>query len=170
MWNRFLAKSTSLPKILSDDLPGNQKDSVSRICKYWTNLGDLRGLQTPLYDDTQGITDTGNGQKPQKRNSKMCEWIFHQLAAKNLNISIVQQSSIGQKKISYTCSIHYLTGQNWGLSVLKIFGRSSWPATCCPLFWALDFVVTSDKKKDTRGHWVLLDHALGVGYRISIQQ
>ena len=122
MWNRFLAKSTSLPKILSDDLPGNQKDSVSRICKYWTNLGDLRGLQTPLYDDTQGITDTENVQKPQKRNSKMCEWIFHQLAAKNLNISIVQRSSIGQKKI-YTCSIHYLTGQNWGFSVLK----NIWP-------------------------------------------
>ena len=48
--------------------------------------------------------------------------------------SILQRS---KKKYS----IHYLTGQNRGLSGLKIFDWSSWPATCCPLFWELTYAL-----------------------------
>ena len=67
------------------------------------------------------------GEKIVESNLTTCEWIFHQLAVKNLNISAEQQStasvirySIGKKK---NYSIHYLTGQNGGLSRLK----NIWP-------------------------------------------
>ena len=80
-------------------------------------------LQTPPYDDTQGIYKrTLKGAKLAESNSTTCEWIFQQLAAKNLNVSAVQRSiasiirySVGKKNYS----IHYLTSQNRGLSGLK---------------------------------------------------
>ena len=74
----------------------------------------------------------------------MCECIFHHLAVKNVNINLVkiiycQRNLIFLRQKKYT--IHYLTGQNRGLSSLKkLFGRSSWPATCCLLFSALGSV------------------------------
>ena len=49
------------------------------------------------------------------------------------------QFDIAKAKKKY--SIHYLTGQNRGLSGLKIFDWSSWPATCCPLFWELTYAL-----------------------------
>ena len=132
----------SLWRRLFNHLPSNEKAQVSKICRYGMNL--MR-LQTPPYDDTQGIYKrTWKRVKTLERNSKMCEWIFHQLAAKNLKVNAVQQSIAsairyckGQKKYS----IHYLTGQNRGLSGLKIFDWSSWPATSCPLFWELTYAL-----------------------------
>ena len=66
-----------------------------------------------------------------RKELKNGEWIFHHLASQNLNVNALQRSiqsiasviqySIGQKNYS----IHYLTGQNQGLSGLKIFGPSS---------------------------------------------
>ena len=65
--------------------------------------------------------------KTAERNSTTCECIFHQLAVKNVNVNVVitiycQHNWIflRQKKI---ISIHYLTGQNRGLSGLK----NIWP-------------------------------------------
>ena len=64
--------------------------------------------------------------KTAERNCATCENTFHQPAAKNQNVNVVKQSiasvvrySLGQEKIS----IHYLTGQNRGLSGLK----NIWP-------------------------------------------
>ena len=61
--------------------------------------------------------------KTAERNSTTCECIFHQLAVKNVNVNVVitiycQHNWIflRQKKI---ISIHYLTGQNRGLSGLN---------------------------------------------------
>ena len=56
----------------------------------------------------------------------MCECIFHQLAVKNVNVNVVitiycQCNSIFLREKNY--SIHYLTGQNRGLSRLK----NIWP-------------------------------------------
>ena len=67
--------------------------------------------------------------KTAERNSTTCECILHQLDAKNLNVNVIQTICcqhilifIRQKK---NYSIHYLTGQNRGLSGLKnIIGRS----------------------------------------------
>ena len=65
--------------------------------------------------------------KTAERNSTTCECIFHQFAVKNVNVKVVitiycQHNWIflRQKKI---ISIHYLTGQNRGLSGLK----NIWP-------------------------------------------
>ena len=65
--------------------------------------------------------------KTAERNSTTCECIFHQFAVKNVNVSVVitiycqhNWISLRQKKI---ISIHYLTGQNRGLSRLK----NIWP-------------------------------------------
>ena len=65
--------------------------------------------------------------KTAETNSTMCECIFHQLAVKNVNINVVKTIYcqhnwifLGQNKI---ISIHYLTGQNRGLSGLK----NIWP-------------------------------------------
>ena len=64
--------------------------------------------------------------KTAERNCATCENTFHQPAAKNQKVNVVKQSiasvvrySLGQEKIS----IHYLTGQNRGLSGLK----NIWP-------------------------------------------
>ena len=57
----------------------------------------------------------------------MCEQIFHQLAAQKLNVSALQRSIAGTIRYSMRqkkyYSIHYLTGENRGLSVLN----NIWP-------------------------------------------
>ena len=60
-----------------------------------------------------------------ERNSTTCKCIFHQFAVKNVNVVIMIYCQhnwifLRQKKI---ISIHYLTGQNRGLSGLK----NIWP-------------------------------------------
>ena len=66
-----------------------------------------------------------------EKNSTTCECIFHQLAVKNVNVNVVktiycQRNSIFLRQKNY--SIHYLTGQNRGLSGVK----NIWPVimTC----------------------------------------
>ena len=64
--------------------------------------------------------------KTAERNSTTNECIFHKLAVKNVNVNVVktiycQRNSIFLAKKNY--SIHYLTGQNRGLSGLK----NIWP-------------------------------------------
>ena len=83
-----------------DHALGNEKDLLLPICRYRTNLGDFRHRRTMILKVYE------NGRKSWKGNSKTCEWIFHQLAAKNLNVNAVQWSiasvirySIGKKKI-----------------------------------------------------------------------
>ena len=105
-------KSTSLPKIFSAVLlrggdfrlsvGRKEKDQVLPICRYETN--EPWGFQTPPYDDTKGITDMKKGKNRGKELTNWCEWIFHQLAAKKLNVNALQRSiasvirySIGQK-------------------------------------------------------------------------
>ena len=61
-----------------------------------------------------------------ERKSTTSECIFHMLAVKNVNVNVVktiycQRNSIFLAKKNY--SIHYLTGQNRGLSGLK----NIWP-------------------------------------------
>ena len=65
--------------------------------------------------------------KTAERNSTTCECIFHQLAVKSVNVNVVitiycqhHWIFLRQKKI---ISIHYLTGQDRGLSGLK----NIWP-------------------------------------------
>ena len=92
------------------------------VCRYRTNLGDFR------HRRTLGIYKrTWKRAKIAKRNSAKCKWIFHQLAAKNFNVNVVQGStasvirySIGKKKVILFL---HLTGQNRGLSGLK----NIWP-------------------------------------------
>ena len=66
--------------------------------------------------------------KTAERSSTTCECIFHQVAVKNVNVKVVKtiycqcNSIFLRQKSSY--SIHYLTGQNRGLSGLK----NIWPA------------------------------------------
>ena len=98
-----------------DHALGNEKDLVLPLWRYRTNLGDFRHRRTMILKVCE------NGRKSWKGNSTTCEWIFHQLAAKNLNVNAVQWSiasvirySIGKKK---NYSIHYLTGQNRGSGV-----------------------------------------------------
>ena len=73
------------------------------VCRYRTNLGDFRHRRTlGIYKRTWKRAQIA------KRNSTKCKWIFHQLAAKNFNVNVVQRStasvirySIGKKKKSY---------------------------------------------------------------------
>ena len=105
-------KSTSLPKIFSVVLlcggdfrlsaGRKEKDQVLPICRYETN--EPWGFQTPPHDDSKGITDMKKGKNRGKELTNWCEWIFHQLAAKKLNVNALQRSiasvirySIGQK-------------------------------------------------------------------------
>ena len=70
------------------------------VCRYRTNLGDFR------HRRTLGIYKrTWKRAKLAERNWTTCKWIFHQLAAKNLNVNVVQRStasvirySTGKKK------------------------------------------------------------------------
>ena len=108
--NKFLAKSTSLPEIFSDvsshlwrRLSITCRATKRMVCRYRTNLGDFRHRRMlGIYKRTWKRAKTA------KRNSTKCKWIFHQLAAKNFNVNVVQRStasvirySIGKKKKSY---------------------------------------------------------------------
>ena len=130
------------PKYLVEEtfnhLPGNKKDQLSAIC----SCGTWR-LEALPYSDTQSLSIINgheSGGKPRKETQQLLNE-FHQLATKNLNVNAVQQSiasvilySIkGKKIIVFTI---------WPAKIRdcpakKLFGRSSWPATYCPLFWAL---------------------------------
>ena len=95
-------------------------ERLKRIYGSLFNFRDLR-LRRAM------ILKTLKQAKTVERNSTTCECIFHQLAVKNVNVNVVktiycQRSSIflGEKK---NYSIHYLTGQNRGLSRLK----NIWP-------------------------------------------
>ena len=119
-------KSTSALKIISkvSFLCGGDFWSLARQRKR-SSFTDMQIWDEPLrlqalpYDDTQGISKwTWKWAKTTERNSKTCEWIFHQLAVKNLNVNAVQRSiaSVIQyckgKKKYY--GIHYLTDQRPG--------------------------------------------------------
>ena len=100
-----------------------EKDQVSLICRYRTNLGDFRHCHTMILKVYIVYERTWKRAKIAEGNSTTCEWIFHQLAAKNLKVNSVQRSiasvtrySIGKKKIKVFVS---LTSQNRGLSGLK---------------------------------------------------
>ena len=114
LWNKFLAKSTSLPQIFSDvsshlwrRLSITCRTTKRMVCRYRTNLGDFR------HGRTLGIYKrTWKRAKIAERNSATCKWIFHQLAAKNLNVNVVQPSTasivryyIGKKKKLYSLII-----------------------------------------------------------------
>ena len=107
LWNKFLAKSTSLPEIFSDvsshlwrRLSITCRATKRMVCRYRMNLGDFRHRRTiGIYKRTWKRA------KIAERNSTTCKWIFHQLAAKNLNVNVVQRStasviwySVGKKK------------------------------------------------------------------------
>ena len=66
--------------------------------------------------------------KTAERNSTTCECIFHQFAVKNVNVNVVitiycQHNWIFLRQKKKIISIHYLTGQNRGLSGLQ----NIWP-------------------------------------------
>ena len=109
LWNKFLTKSLLL-EIFSDisshlwrRLSITCRATKRMVCRYRTNLGDFRHRRTlRIYKRTW------KREKIAERNSTTCKWIFHQLAAKNLNVSVVQPStasvirySIGKKKKLY---------------------------------------------------------------------
>ena len=108
-----------------DHLPGNEKDQLSPICSY----GTWR-LETPQYDDTQTQSiykRTWKWGKTPERNSTTCEWISptcREKPERQCSTTIYCQRNlifhIRQKK---NHCIHYLTGQNPGLSGQKII----WP-------------------------------------------
>ena len=122
-----------------DHLPGNEKDQLSPICSY----GTWR-LETPQYDDTQSQSiykRTWKWGKTPERNSTTCEWISptcREKPERQCSTTIYCQRNlifhIRQKKIIvfiiWPAKIRVCPAK-------KIFGRSSWPATYCPLFWAL---------------------------------
>ena len=84
---------------------GNKKDQVSRICRYRTNLGEFRHHRTMILKVYINGHETCR-QKPGHQCSTM-------IYGKHNSILY------GQKNYS----IHYLTGQNRGLSRLK----NIWP-------------------------------------------
>ena len=107
LWNKFLAKSTSLPEIFSDvsshlwrRISITCRATKRMVCRYRTNLGDFRHRHTlGMYKRTWKRA------KIAERNSTTCKWIFHQLATKNLKVNVVQRStasvirySVGKKK------------------------------------------------------------------------
>ena len=104
-----------------DHLPGNEKDQLSPICSY----GTWR-LETPQYDDTQSQSiykRTWKWGKTPERNSTTCEWISptcREKPERQCSTTIYCQRNlifhIRQKK---NYCIHYLTGQNPGLSGQK---------------------------------------------------
>ena len=122
-----------------DHLPGNEKDQLSPICSY----GTWR-LETPQYDDTQSQSiykRTWKWGKTPERNSTTCEWISPTCCEKperQCSTTIHCQRNlifhVRQKKI-----IVFIIwpAKTRVCPAKKMFGRSSWPATYCPLFWAL---------------------------------
>ena len=138
--NQLLCRQYLVEEIF-DHLPGNEKDQLSPICSY----GTWR-LETPPYDDTQSQSiykRTWKQGKTTERNSTTCEWISPTCREKperqcsttiycqrNLIFHIRQQKNI--VFIIWPAKIRVCPAE-------KIFGRSSWPATYCPLFWALDW-------------------------------
>ena len=109
---KYLATKFFFVEETFDHVPGNEKDQVSPICRYRTipetklgaNLGHFRHRRTiGIYKRTWKQA------KITERNLTTCKWIFHQLAAKNLNVNAVQRStasviqySIGKKKLYYS--------------------------------------------------------------------
>ena len=136
---------------------------IPKVC--WTvcvfhflNLESLKRIYASLFTfrdfrhRCMMILKTLKHAKTAERNSTTSECIFHKLAVKNVNVNVVktiycQRNSIFLAK---NYSIHYLTGQNRGLSGLK----NIWPVIMtgnllsvifspaytgreCPLVWNL---------------------------------
>ena len=108
-----------------DHLPGNEKDQLSPICSY----GTWR-LETPQYDDTQSQSiykRTWKWGKTPERNSTTCEWISPTCCEKperQCSTTIhCQRNLIFHVRQKKNYCIHYLTGQNAGLSGQK----NVWP-------------------------------------------
>ena len=149
---KYLAKFLFFVEETFDQVPGNEKDQVSPICRYGTSLWDFDDRRTMILKVLHVYKRMWKWVKTAESNSKTCEWIFHQLAAKNLKVNVVQRSTASlirycksKKKKNY--SIHYfLTGQNQGLSELKII----WPVimTGNPLSVILSPGVWSSKTQD----------------------
>ena len=132
-----------------DHVPGNEKDQVSPICRYRTipetklgaNLGHFRHRRTiGIYKRTWKQA------KIAERNLTTCKWIFHQLAAKNLNINAVQRStasviqySIGKYIIhlfdrpesGYVHAKKYLAGHHDRRPAVRYFEPWSSCIACC---------------------------------------
>ena len=109
---------------------------ISKVC--WTvcvfnflNLESLKKINASLFTFRDfrhrcmmilKVEQTLKHAKTTEKNSTTGECIFHQLAVKNVNVNVVktiycQRNSIFLRQKNY--SIHYLTGQNRGLSGLK---------------------------------------------------
>ena len=90
-------------------------ESLKRIYASLFTFRDFRHRCTMILKTLKHV-------KTAERNSTTNECIFHKLAVKNVNVNVVktiycQRNSIFLAKKNY--SIHYLTGQNRGLSGLK---------------------------------------------------
>ena len=116
------------PKYLVEEtfnhLPGNEKDQLSPIC----SCGTWR-LETLPYDDTQSQSiykRTWKRGKTPERNSTTCEWISPTCRWKperQCSTTIYCQCNLIFHVRKKNHCIHYLTGQNPGLSGQKII----WP-------------------------------------------
>ena len=90
----------------------------------------------PITDRYIGQVSTNYRRSVGERKAILAETHLEWLSTVSwLTIDRYNWIFLRQKKLLVFIII--LTGQNRGLSGLKIFGRLSWPATCCPLFAAL---------------------------------
>ena len=116
LWNKFRAKSTSLPEIFSDvsshlwrRLSITCRATKRMVWRYRTNLRDFRHRRTlGIYKQTWKRAKIG------ERNSTTCKGIFHQLTAKNLNVNVVQRSTVSV--------IRYSTGKKKSY-IIHLFDR-----------------------------------------------
>ena len=81
--------------------------------------------------------------KTAERNSTTSECIFHKLAVKNVNVNVVKTIYCQRNLIflAKNYSIHYLTGQNRGLSRLK----NIWPVIMTG--YLLSVIFSPEKEK-----------------------
>ena len=95
-------------------------------------------LQTPLYDDTQGNINRRENRGKQLKNVGMnFSPTCRQKPERQCSTTIYcQRNLILQRQKKYIVFI-ISPAENRFCCGKKIFGRSSWPATCFPLFWAL---------------------------------
>ena len=93
---------------------------------HFLNLESLKRIYTSLFTFRDfrhhhmmilKVERTLKRAKTAERNSTTCECIFHQLDVKNLNDNVVK-TIYCQRNLIFI-SIHYLTGQNWGLTGLR---------------------------------------------------
>ena len=121
---KYLATKFFFVEETFDHVLGNEKDQVSPICRYWTNLGDFRHRRTMILKVYINGHKTGENRGKELNNvwmnfSPTCR----QKPERQCSTTIYCQGNLILQRGKNNYGIHYKTGQNRGLSGLK----SIWP-------------------------------------------